>query len=264
MSTRSLSAYFDVEFSDLMDKNLQDHGIELIYGATLEAILGNKKVEAVQTDKGKFATDMVIMCIGFQANTVLGHTELELFKNGAYLVNKKQETSIKDVYAIGDCATVYDNALLGTNYIALATNAVRSGLVAAHQIGGIDLESAGVQGSNGINIYDLKMISTGMTVSVAEKHGLDVAYTEFHDNQRPEFMRENEMVHLRIVYEKTSRRIVGMQAASNYDIHLLNHMFSLAIQEKVTIDKLALTDIFFLPHFNKPYNYITMAALSAK
>ena len=42
------------------------------------------------------------------------------------------------------------------------------------------------------------------------------------------------------------------------------HMFSLAIQEHVTIDKLALTDLFFLPHFNKPYNYITMAALTAE
>ncbi len=40
-------------------------------------------------------------------------------------------------------------------------------------------------------------------------------------------------------------------------------MFSL-IQEHVTIDKLALTDLFFLPHFNKPYNYITMAALTAE
>jgi hypothetical protein len=42
------------------------------------------------------------------------------------------------------------------------------------------------------------------------------------------------------------------------------HLFSLAIEEKVTIDKLKLLDIFFLPHFNQPYNYITMAALSAK
>ena len=42
------------------------------------------------------------------------------------------------------------------------------------------------------------------------------------------------------------------------------HMFSLAIEEGVTIDKLKLLDIFFLPHFNKPYNYITMAALNAK
>ena len=39
---------------------------------------------------------------------------------------------------------------------------------------------------------------------------------------------------------------------------------SLAIQEKVTIDRLKLLDLFFLPHFNQPYNYITMAALNAE
>ena len=52
--------------------------------------------------------------------------------------------------------------------------------------------------------------------------------------------------------------------ASTYDISLGIHVFSLAIQEKVTIDKFKLLDIFFLPHFNKPYNYYTMAALGAK
>ena len=41
------------------------------------------------------------------------------------------------------------------------------------------------------------------------------------------------------------------------------HMFSLAIQKDVTIDELALTDLFFMPHFNQPYNYITMAAVQA-
>lgn len=41
-------------------------------------------------------------------------------------------------------------------------------------------------------------------------------------------------------------------------------MFSLAIQEKKTIDELALLDLFFLPHFNSPYNYMTVAALNAK
>ena len=72
------------------------------------------------------------------------------------------------------------------------------------------------------------------------------------------------MVKIRIVYEKGSRRILGMQCASTYDMSSLNHMFSLAIQEEITIDKLKLLDIFFLPHFNQPYNYITMAALGAE
>ena len=52
--------------------------------------------------------------------------------------------------------------------------------------------------------------------------------------------------------------------ASKENISMGIHMFSLAIQEGVTIDRLALMDIFFLPHFNKPYNYITMAALGAE
>jgi hypothetical protein len=50
---------------------------------------------------------------------------------------------------------------------------------------------------------------------------------------------------------------------SEYDISMGLHMFSLAIQEKVTIDKLKLVDLFFLPHFNQPYSYIALAAQQA-
>ena len=68
---------------------------------------------------------------------------------------------------------------------------------------------------------------------------------------------------LRIIYDQDTRRILGAQMASYQDISMGIHLFSLAIEEKVSIDKLKLLDIFFLPHFNQPYNYITMAALSA-
>lgn len=58
--------------------------------------------------------------------------------------------------------------------------------------------------------------------------------------------------------------MIGAQLISEYDMSAVIHMFSLAIQEKVTIERIALLDIFFMPHFNQPYNYITMAALSAE
>ena len=51
--------------------------------------------------------------------------------------------------------------------------------------------------------------------------------------------------------------------ASYEDVSMGIHMFSLAINEKFTIDKLQLLDLFFLPHFNQPYNYITKAAIQA-
>ncbi len=259
-----LTGYYDPEFSNLMKQNLIDNGIDCKFGQALEEIKGDKKVEAVKTSNEEFATDMVILCVGFRPNTELGKGKLEQFKNGAYIVNKKQETSFKDVYAIGDCATVYDNAVDGINYIALATNAVRSGIIAAHNACGTAIESIGVQGSNGISIYGLHLISTGLTAEKAAKFGYEVETTSFEDNQRPEFMKENDIVKIKIVYDKKTRRVLGMQCASRYDMSMVNHMFSLAIQEHVTIDRIALLDIFFLPHFNKPYNYITMAALTAK
>ena len=259
-----LTGYYDPEFSNLMKQNLIDNGIDCKFGQALEEIKGDKKVEAVKTSNEEFATDMVILCVGFRPNTELGKGKLEQFKNGAYIVNKKQEKSVKDVYAIGDCATVYDNAVDGINYIALATNAVRSGIIAAHNACGTAIESIGVQGSNGISIYGLHLISTGLTAEKAAKFGYEVETTSFEDNQRPEFMKENDIVKIKIVYDKKTRRVLGMQCASRYDMSMVNHMFSLAIQEHVTIDRIALLDIFFLPHFNKPYNYITMAALTAK
>ncbi|MDO4431783.1 MAG: FAD-dependent oxidoreductase [Aerococcaceae bacterium] len=265
IANTSLGGYYDPEFTDLMNKNLEEHGIKLAYGQTVQAVEGDGKVERLVTDKETFDVDMVILAVGFRPNTALGNGKIELFRNGAFLVNKKQETSIPDVYAIGDCATVYDNSINDTNYIALATNAVRSGIVGAHNACGTELESIGVQGSNGIAIYDLKMVSTGLTLEKAKRAGYNAVATDFSDLQKPEFMEhDNHEVKLRIVYDKDTRVVLGAQMASKEDMSMGIHMFSLAIQEKVTIERLALLDIFFLPHFNKPYNYITMAAITAE
>ena len=261
----SLSSYYDPEFSALMDKNLLDHGIKLAFGETVKEIKGNGKVEAIVTDKNEYQCDMVILAIGFRPNTELGKDYLETMSNGAYIVDETQQTSKKDVYAIGDCATVLFNSTGEKSYIALATNAVRSGIIAAYNACGKKLETIGVQGSNAISIYDLKLVSTGLSEQKAKQLGMDVLSTSFEDLQKATFIETtNPKVNIKIVYDAKTRVILGAQMASTYDMSMGIHMFSLAIQEKVTIDKLKLLDIFFLPHFNQPYNYITMAALSAK
>ena len=265
IANTSLSSYYDPEFSALMDKNLSDHGIKLAFGETVKEIKGNGKVEAIVTDKNEYQCDMVILAIGFRPNTELGKDYLETMSNGAYIVDETQQTSKKDVYAIGDCATVLFNSTGEKSYIALATNAVRSGIIAAYNACGKKLETIGVQGSNAISIYDLKLVSTGLSEQKAKQLGMDVLSTSFEDLQKATFIETtNPKVNIKIVYDAKTRVILGAQMASTYDMSMGIHMFSLAIQEKVTIDKLKLLDIFFLPHFNQPYNYITMAALSAK
>ena len=265
--TTSLASYYDEDFAKGMDENLENQGVELHFGETAEAFKGtNGRVSQIVTNKGTYDVDMVINCIGFTANSALVGDKLDTLRNGAVKVDKHQQTSNPDVYAVGDVATIYSNALQDFTYIALASNAVRSGIVAGHNIGGTALESAGVQGSNGISIFGYNMTSTGFSVKAAQKFGLEVAYTDFEDKQKAWFLHENnDTVKIRIVYEKSSRRIVGAQMASYGEIIAGNiNMFSLAIQDQKTIDELALLDLFFLPHFNSPYNYMTVAALKAE
>lgn len=265
MADTCLSGYYDKEYTDRMTNHLEENGIRLAFGQSVKEIKGTTKVESIVTDKEEFKADMVVLCIGFKPNTTLGDGKLETFKNGAFLVNEKQETSIKDVYAIGDCATVYDNATSDTDYIALASNAVRSGIIAAHNACGTEIATEGVQGTNGISIFGFNMLSTGLTLTKAKNMGINAEATDFEDWQKPLFIEhDNFKVKLRIVYDKDTRVILGAQMCSDHDISLAIHFFSLAVQEKLTIDKMKLFDAFFLPHFNQPYNYITMAALQAK
>ncbi len=261
-----LNKYYDEEIQVMMHNRLVTNGVNVVTGELVEKFGGNSqnKVSKVVTNKNSYDADLVLMSIGFKPRTeMLQGKNIELSSTGAIKTNKKMETSVKDVYAIGDCTNVYNNALGRYQNIALATNAVRTGITAGLNAVGNEIEMQGVQGSNAIHIFGLTLCSTGLTESEAIKAGLEVDSVTLTDTIRPDFMPNNEKVTIKVVWSTKSRRILGAQIASNEDITLAIHFFSLAIQENYTIDKLALTDLFFLPHFNKPENFITKAGLMA-
>ncbi|MFV0425322.1 MAG: FAD-dependent oxidoreductase [Bacilli bacterium] len=257
--------YYDSEFTTLMHEAIESNNVVMATNETLEEIIGeNNKVKKVVTDKNSYDVDLVLLSVGFKPLTeIVADSKLEFDNRGAIVVNNNQETSIPGVYAIGDCATIYNNASGQKEHIALATNAVRTGIVAAHNAAGTPFAMQGVQGSNAIHVFGQTLCSTGLTQKGAQKLGIEVDSVTVTDNIRPEFMCENDEVTLKVIWRKDNKEIIGAQIASKADITLANHFFSLAIQEKYTIDKLALLDLFFLPHFNKPVNFITLAGLEA-
>ncbi len=260
-----LNRYYDKEFTDKMSQNLKDNGITMAENQMVKEIKGtNGKVSSIVTDKEEFEVDAVLMSVGFHANTkFLENSGLELNERGVIKVNNNQETNIEDVYAIGDCATIESNVTNSQEHIALATNAVRTGIVAGHNAGGTKIQMKGVQGSNAIHIYGLTMTSTGLNTEGAKLKGYDVDSILVTDTLRPDFMPDNAEVTLKIIWDKRTLKILGAQIMSKEDITLAIHMFSLAIEVGYTIDKLATLDLFFLPHFNKPENFITKAGLLA-
>lgn len=267
LQERVVPAYFDTEFTDKLESDMKKAGIDLALGAKLtEYVAGdNGKVAKVVTTKGSFDADMVVQCVGFKPNTeLLPHAEK--LANGALITNPAMETSIPDVYAIGDVAASFHAATQKHQHVALATNAVKGGVVAASQINGIkQVQLENIAGTNAICVFDNKLASTGLSETAATAAGLDVVTSYYIDNDRPEFMNEVEQVAIKLVFEKESLRLVGAQIGSYGQASHTECIFylALAIQKQLNLLELAMTDVYFLPHFNKPFNFVISAILKA-
>ncbi|QEN06181.1 NADH oxidase [Thiospirochaeta perfilievii] len=262
---RILCNYFDNEFTEKPTKSLEDKGIAVkTQEKVMEFIGENGHVTKVVTDKGVYPADMVIMSVGFKPVTDFAKGHLEMLPNGAIKVDEYMYTSDPDVLAIGDCASIYSNAINDTAYIALATNAVRMGILAGKNIINKSIKHPGTQGSNAISIFEYKMASTGLSETAAKARGLNVKTNTVTDTNRPEFMPTYDDVQIKVVYDSETRRLLGAQILSTGDYTQCIHTLSLAIQQQLTVDQFALTDFFFLPHFNKPVSYLTSVALDAK
>lgn len=86
-------------------------------------------VTEIVTDKGRYPADIVILSIGVSPNTKFIDS-VEKLPNGAIITNTAMETSVKDVYAAGDCGTVYHKILKKPAFIALGTYANKQGRLA--------------------------------------------------------------------------------------------------------------------------------------
>ncbi|MGX7200287.1 FAD-dependent oxidoreductase [Enterococcus nangangensis] len=262
---RILNRYLDAPFTDILEKELTERGVTLALGQTVQEFVADAegKVAKVVTSEDSFASDLVILCVGFRPNTSLLKDQVDMLPNGAIIVDEYMRTSNPDVLAAGDSAVVHYNPTGEASYIPLATNAVRQGLLVGKNLVAPTLRYRGTQGTSGLYLFGQKIGSTGLTVTAAKMLGLNVGSTIMTDNYRPEFMPTTEAVLMEIVYEKDTQRIVGAQLMSKYDITQSANTLSLAIQEKLTLEDLALTDFFFQPHFDRPWNYLNLLAQKA-
>jgi NADPH-dependent 2,4-dienoyl-CoA reductase/sulfur reductase-like enzyme len=263
---RVIPRYFDQEFTQLLESDMKKSGITLAMGEKVLNFEGeNGKVKKVITDKNEYEADLVIKCIGFKPNSEL-LPEAKKDNNNAIIVNSKMETSIPNVYAIGDTASLYHASLRKNQQTALATNAVKSGIAAAFAVNGIpgaNVES--VVGTNAISVFKNNLASTGLSEETAEAANFDVGSSYVEDADRPEFMNEYGITRIKLVYDKKDFRLLGAQIGSHEEINHTEVIYylALAIQKSMTLPEIAFTDVYFLPHFNKPFNFILTAILKS-
>lgn len=262
---RILNKYLDEEFTTVTQASLESHGVKLALGQTVSRFEGeNGKVKRVITDKGSYEADLVILCIGFRPSTDLFKGQLDMMPNGAIIVDEYMQTSVKDVYAAGDCCAVKYNPTGEHVYIPLATNAIRMGLLVAKNLKQPVMKHLGTQATSAIKIYDNHIAASGMTEEAVKAAGIPYQSVLVKDAYRPEFMPTAEQALLKVVYRADDRVILGAQIHSTVNLAQMMNTMSVVIQNKMTIDELALVDFFFLPHYDKPWSLLNIAGIQAQ
>ena len=271
MMDRVIPNYFDSEFTDELETRMKKgaKGIKVNMALNQKVVEfkgDGTKVTSVVTNKGEYKADLVIMSIGFVPQTQLLKGQVDMIGNGAIKVDEYQLSSDKNIYAIGDSSAIYHNVFKSNQNVALATNAVKTGIVAAmHVTKGPGLRFPGVQGTNSISVYGCHYSSTGL--SEASLKRFDIAHKSevFEDNDRPEFMKVYGKVKIKITYDPTTLVLLGAQLGTWDEFNHSDTIYalSLAIAKGMTLPEIALMDFFFLPHFNKPFNYIIQVMLNA-
>jgi NADH oxidase (H2O2-forming) len=96
---------FDKEMSDKFQEYLESKGVTVFTGSAVESINGETKVESVTIDGVERPADLVILSTGVRPQTELAESIGCKMGKFAIEVNDHMETSVENVYAVGDCVS---------------------------------------------------------------------------------------------------------------------------------------------------------------
>ncbi|MDQ7044034.1 MAG: CoA-disulfide reductase [Sulfurimonas sp.] len=264
-SSRVFNGIFDEKITDLMQEELLSKGVEVILNESVSSFVGTDKVQAVVTDKQTYKTDLVVVATGFKPNTdFIIDTGIETLNNGAIIVNKKGETSIKDIYSAGDCATVPHMLTHENVYIPLATGANKLGRVVGVNIAGGDAEYMGSLGSACVKVMDYEAATTGLSQPKPQDMQTKYSTVFIKDKNFTGYYPNQEDLYIKLVYETQSKIIVGGQTLGKNGAALRINVIAMAIKMKMTTSELGMMDFCYSPPISKTWDALNVVGNVAK
>ena len=266
-SARILNKTFDKEITDLLESHIREHEKVSLHlnESPLEVRTFENKVIGLKTDKKEYAANLIIVATGVKPNTeFLKDTGIELFKNGAIIINRFGETNIPNVYAAGDCATVYHSVLEKNVYIALATTANKLGRLIGENLTGANKAFIGTLGSAGIKVLEFEAARTGITEQEAKDNNINYKTIFVDGEDHAAYYPNGENVYIKLIYNADTKILLGAQVAGKRGAALRADSLAVAIQNKMTTQELANMDFLYAPPFATTWDIMNVAGNVAK
>ena len=257
---------FDDDMSVLIRTHIEKTSpekVNIITDDAVIALVGEEKVEKVVTQNGKIIeTDMVIIASGVVPNTeVAADAGLELGVGNTIRVNHRMQTSVKDIYAAGDCIENYHLVSRSPVWIPLGSSANKEGRCAAINISGGYDTLPGILGSAVTRYIGFTMSLTGLTERDARNHGFDVITTVTTKQDKAGYMPESEDITIKLVADRRTQKILGAQAVGAGDADKRINTVASAIIADETVDDFLHLDMTYAPPYSTAIDPLLSAAI---
>lgn len=222
------------------------------------------KDKQILLDNGEsLLSDLTILSVGIQPETSLAKmADIKLGLRNAILVDEHYETSVKDIYAVGD-AIVVKNQLGHDTLISLASPANRQGRQVADIISGLPVENRGSLGTAIVRVFDLQVASTGLSESQLQSLNLKHKIVHVTANNHAGYYPGATSIVLKLIFEPESGEIFGAQALGKEGVDKRIDILSTAIKAKLTVFDLPELEFTYAPPFGSAKDPVNMAGYAA-
>lgn len=255
---------FDSEMAEHIHQEAAKHQVEVLLNEDTVAIEGDTAVQAIRTDKGTYATDLIIVATGIRPNTdFLEGTGIQTAGNNAVHVNEWMETNVQDIYAAGDCALQYHLVKEKHDYIPLGTNANKQGRIAGMNMAEKKRSFKGVTGTSILRFMDLTLGRTGLSERDAAKADVPYASVTVDAKHIASYYPGTKKITVKLTYRPDNLLLLGGQIIGEEGVDKRIDVLTTALFNQMTIDALEDLDLSYAPPYNGSWDPIQRAARRA-
>lgn len=252
---------FDSDMAAFIHNEMRKHGVKLALGHTVEGFQETQDgVQVLLKEEEPLLADMVVLAIGVTPDTKLAkEAGLELGIKGSILVNEHMQTSVPDIYAVGDAVQVKHYVTGQDALISLAGPANKQGRIAADHICGKNSTYPGSQGSSVIKVFDMTAAVTGVNETNARKAGLDVDKVILSPMSHAGYYPGGKVMTMKVVFEKETYRILGAQIVGYEGVDKRIDVLATAIHAGMKAQDLAKLDLAYAPPYSSAKDPVNLA-----
>ncbi|MDD7622264.1 MAG: CoA-disulfide reductase [Candidatus Onthovivens sp.] len=256
-----LMAPFDRDMASFIHAEILKNGIHLMLDTMVEGFADTDCGIDVKLKNGQtFHTDMVVMAIGVAPETTLAKdANIELGIKGSIVVNDKMETSIPDVYAVGDAVQIKNFVTDKDTLISLAGPANKQGRIAADNICGGNSHYNGGQGSSVIKIFDMTAAATGINEKTAKFLGINLDKVILSPMSHAGYYPGGKIMILKVLFEKDTYRLLGAQIVGFDGVDKRIDVLATAIRAGIKAYELTELDLAYAPPYSSAKDPVNMA-----